>query len=200
ESDSESSDSGPVDVSVLGCGSVAGDSDWDSDLSDSDPSRSSRISTAGLKAVGVGRSKRPPAESDWDMFRDTTEPEVLGELFTEYDIRNNGKSGKVTTSMAAAAAAPMETPCESPTVKTEMPSEQLSTAKKVTWQFKPTQRSVCTGSRKEKELPRFPETEGGTTLESPLEHQCETCRRPDGQTKRLLNAELLDHQEDCLEE
>ncbi|MEQ2189128.1 hypothetical protein GOODEAATRI_022045, partial [Goodea atripinnis] len=109
ESDSESSGSGPVDVSVLGCGSVAGDSDWDSDLSDSDPSRSSRISTAGLKAVGVGRSKRPPAESDWDMFRDTTEPEVLGELFTEYDIRNNGKSGKVTTSMAAAADAPMET-------------------------------------------------------------------------------------------
>ncbi|XP_018550637.1 uncharacterized protein LOC108896114 [Lates calcarifer] len=92
ESDSESSGSGPVDLSVLGCGSVAGDSDWDSDLSDSDPSRSSRSSAAGNKSSGVVRPKRLPAEPGWDLFGETTEPEVLSELFTEQDRNNNGKA------------------------------------------------------------------------------------------------------------
>ncbi|XP_038143981.1 uncharacterized protein LOC119785399 [Cyprinodon tularosa] len=160
ESDSESSGSGPVDVSFLGCGSVAGDSDWDSDLSDSDPSRSSRVSAGGLKCAGAGRSKRAPAESDWDMFGDATEPEVLGELFLDQDRSSNGKTGQITNRPAAAEAA-TESCSESPTLKTETSSEQMSTSKKVTWQFKPAQRSVCTGSRKEKDLPRLPETGGG---------------------------------------
>ncbi|XP_035990987.1 uncharacterized protein LOC105917353 [Fundulus heteroclitus] len=159
ESDSESSGSGPVDVSVLGCGSVAGDSDWDSDLSDSDPSRSSRISGCGLKSAGAGRSRKGPAKCDWDMFGDATEAEVLGELFTEHDRCNNGR--KVTSSMSAAAETPMERRSESPPVNPETSSEPLSSTKKVTWQFKPAQRSVCTGSRKEKEPPRFPERGGG---------------------------------------
>lgn len=159
ESDSESSGSGPVDVSVLGCGSVAGDSDWDSDLSDSDPSRSSRISAAGDKSAGIAQPKQLPAELGWDMFEETTEPEVLSELFREQD-RN----------MAVTQAVPMATkPVTTPT-KLATPVEQASTTKKVTWQFKPAQRSVCTGSRKEKEkemtsssLVRFTEQEGGET-------------------------------------
>ncbi|XP_043998032.1 uncharacterized protein LOC122845719 [Gambusia affinis] len=146
DSDSESSGSGPVDVSVLGCGSVAGDSDWDSDLSDSDPSRSSR---------SAGRSRRAPAGSDWDVFGEAAEPEVLGELFTEPDRHGCGRSGKLPGSPAETETRP-----ESPTAKTETSSEQQST-KKVTWQFKPAQRSVCTGSRKEKDPLQLPETGGG---------------------------------------
>lgn len=173
ESDSESSGSGPVDVSVLGCGSVAGDSDWDSDLSDSDPSRSSRISAAGNKSAGIARPKQLPAELGWDMFEETTEPEVLSELFREQDRNNNGKAREVsgvTTSMAVTQAVPMATqPATTPT-KLATPVEQSSTTKKVTWQFKPAQRSVCTGSRKEKEKEvtssssvRFTEQGGGET-------------------------------------
>ncbi|KAM3594754.1 uncharacterized protein V6R79_013715 [Siganus canaliculatus] len=152
ESDSESSGSGPVDVSVLGCGSVAGDSDWDSDLSDSDPSRSSRVS-AGSKSGGVARPKRLPAELGWDLFGETTEPEVLSDLFSEQE-RNNGKARKlsgVTTSMSVSQAIPMTTKPVSTQMKQASMAEQSSTSKKVTWQFKPAQRSVCTGSRKEKE-------------------------------------------------
>lgn len=174
ESDSESSGSGPVDVSVLGCGSVAGDSDWDSDLSDSDPSRSSRISAAGNKSAGIARPKQLPAELGWDMFEETTEPEVLSELFREQDRNNNGKAREVsgvTTSMTVTQAVPIATqPATTPT-KLATPVEQSSTTKKVTWQFKPAQRSVCTGSRKEKEkevtssssLVRFTEQGGGET-------------------------------------
>ncbi|XP_017290330.2 uncharacterized protein LOC108247014 [Kryptolebias marmoratus] len=151
ESDSESSDSGPVDVSVLGCGSVAGDSDWDSDLSDSDPSRSSRVLPAGSKPA---RPKRLPVEPDWDMFGEATEPEVLSELFTEQERRQPGD-------VAAAPAVPAEDPPAA--------SEQQSATKKVTWQFKPAQRSVCTGSRKEKEkdLSRFTEMGGDAYKPSP---------------------------------
>lgn len=137
-------------MSVLGCGSVAGDSDWDSDLSDSDPSRSSRSSAAGSKSV---RPKRLPAETDWDLFGETTEPEVLSELFTEQDKNNNSRAGRVsgvTTSMAATPDIPMATQSVTPLVKTMSTVEQSST-KKVTWQFKPAQRSVCTGSKKDKE-------------------------------------------------
>ncbi|XP_022048200.1 uncharacterized protein LOC110950106 [Acanthochromis polyacanthus] len=154
ESDSESSGSGPVDLSVLGCGSVAGDSDWDSDLSDSDPSRSSRISAVGSKSAGVARPKRLPTEPDWDLFGEATEPEVLSELFTEQDRNNNGRAGKVagvTTSMAATSAIPTATQPVTPPVKRAATVDQTSTTKKVTWQFKPAQRSVCTGSRKEKD-------------------------------------------------
>lgn len=168
ESDSESSGSGPVDLSVLGCGSVAGDSDWDSDLSDSDPSRSSRISAAGNKSA---RPKRLPAEPGWDLFGETTEPEVLSELFTEQDRNINGKARKVTgvsTSMAGTQAIPTSTQPVTTPMKAAAPVEQSSTTKKVTWQFKPAQRSVCTGSRKEKEkeatsssLVRFTELGGG---------------------------------------
>lgn len=166
ESDSESSGSGPVDLSVLGCGSVAGDSDWDSDLSDSDPSRSSRISAAGNKSASVARPKRLPAEPGWDLFGETTEPEVLSELFTEQDINTNGKGSKVTgitNSMAATQA--MATQSVTTQMKPATTVEQSSTAKKVTWQFKPAQRSVCTGSRKEKEkdVVRFTELGGGET-------------------------------------
>lgn len=174
ESDSESSGSGPVDLSVLGCGSVAGDSDWDSDLSDSDPSRCSRISAAGTKSAGIARPRRLPAEQGWDLFGETTEPEVLSELFTEQDRNNNGKTRNVTgvtTSMAATPAIPMATQPVTKTVKQQSTVEQSSSTKKVTWQFKPAQRSVCTGSRKEKEkevtssssLVRFTELGGGET-------------------------------------
>ncbi|XP_035529980.1 uncharacterized protein LOC118337178 [Morone saxatilis] len=177
ESDSESSGSGPVDLSVLGCGSVAGDSDWDSDLSDSDPSRSSRFSAAGNKCASVARPKRLPAELGWDLFGETTEPEVLSELFREQDKNNNGKARKVTgvtTSMAATQAIPMATQPVTTPLKREATVEQSSTSKKVTWQFKPAQRSVCTGSRKEKDkemtsssLARFTELEGETHRPSP---------------------------------
>lgn len=165
ESDSESSGSGPVDLSVLGCGSVAGDSDWDSDLSDSDPSRSSRISAAGNKFAA--RTKRTPAEPGWDLFGETTEPEVLSELFTEQDRNNNGKARKVTGVTSSVGAAPTVPMATQPVPTTT--AEQSSTTKKVTWQFKPAQRSVCTGSRKEKEkegtssLVRFTELGGGET-------------------------------------
>ncbi|XP_071327486.1 uncharacterized protein [Trachinotus anak] len=176
ESDSESSGSGPVDLSLLGCGSVAGDSDWDSDLSDSDPSRSSRISSAGSKSAAAVRPKRLPAEPCWDLFGETTEPEVLSELFTEQDRNNNGKARKVTgvTSMAVTPGIPMATQPVTTPVKPTATVEQVSTTKKVTWQFKPAQRSVCTGSRKEKEkevtsssLVRFTELSGGETYRPP---------------------------------
>ncbi|XP_035467202.1 uncharacterized protein LOC118286676 [Scophthalmus maximus] len=177
ESDSESSGSGPVDLSVLGCGSVAGDSDWDSDLSDSDPSRSSRISAAGNKFAGVSRHKQLPTEPGWDLFGETTEPEVLSELFTEQDRNNNGKSRKVTgvtTCIAVTPGIPMTTQPVTRPVKESTTAEQSSTTKKVTWQFKPAQRSVCTGSRKEKDkevtsssLVRFTELGGGETHRPP---------------------------------
>lgn len=158
ESDSESSDSGPVDVSLLGCGSVAGDSDWDSDLSDSDPSHSSRVSGAGSKSAGVARPKRLPVEPDWDAFGEATEPEVMSELFTEQEL-DIGKSGNVTTNMVATPADPTEMEPVTTAAKPAALLEQQSATKKVTWQFKPAQRSVCTGSRKEKEkeLARFTE-------------------------------------------
>ncbi|KAM8737059.1 uncharacterized protein AB9X84_022279 isoform 2-T2 [Acanthopagrus schlegelii] len=153
ESDSESSGSGALDVSVLGCGSVAGDSDWDSDLSDTDPSRSCRISAAVNKSAGMARPKRLPPELGWDLFGETTEPEVLSELFREQDRNNNDKAKRapeVTNSMSATQATPMATqPVTTPMKQATV--ELSSTTKKVTWQFKPAQRSVCTGSRKEKE-------------------------------------------------
>ncbi|XP_041828191.1 daf-12-interacting protein 1-like [Melanotaenia boesemani] len=169
ESDSESSGSGPVDVSVLGCGSVAGDSDWDSDLSDSDPSRSSRILAAGNKPAGVARPKRPPTEPDWDLYEEATEPEMLEELQDEHDRR---EITEVTTGVEAeeeaASAVPMATPSVTTAAQPATSAEQ-STTKKVTWQFKPAQRSVCTGSRKEKEkeslaLGTFTEPGGGDTF------------------------------------
>ncbi|XP_072220929.1 uncharacterized protein [Leuresthes tenuis] len=168
ESDSESSGSGAADVSVLGCGSVAGDSDWDSDLSDSDPSRSSRISAAGNKPAGVARPKRPPAEPDWDLFEEATEPEVLEELYPERDGCEAESVTEDASGTAAAPAVPMATQAASTAVQPSTSAEQLATTKKVTWQFKPAQRSVCTGSRKEKEaetaaLGRFTETGGGDT-------------------------------------
>lgn len=153
ESDSESSGSGALDVSVLGCGSVAGDSDWDSDLSDTDPNRSCRISAAVNKSAGMARPKRLPPELGWDLFGETTEPEVLSELFREQDRNNNDKAKRapeVTNSMSATQATPMATqPVTTPMKQATV--ELSSTTKKVTWQFKPAQRSVCTGSRKEKE-------------------------------------------------
>ncbi|KAM4542328.1 uncharacterized protein PAE49_018972 isoform 2-T2 [Odontesthes bonariensis] len=163
ESDSESSGSGAADVSVLGCGSVAGDSDWDSDLSDSDPSRSSRISAAGHRSAGAARPKRPPAEPDWDLFGEAAEPEAPEDLFPEPDGCESGDAESATedaTGTAATPAVPMAT------VEPSTSAEQLSATKKVTWQFKPAQRSVCTGSRKEKEPEssasgRFPESGGG---------------------------------------
>ncbi|XP_023807315.1 uncharacterized protein LOC105356979 isoform X2 [Oryzias latipes] len=165
ESDSESSGSGPVDVSVLGCGSVAGDSDWDSDLSDSDPSRSSRMSASCNKSSVVARPKRLPVEPDWDSSQ--TESEVLHEMFTEQDASTTGNSGVSGAAPAATSPIAMET---EPVTSTEKPAsslEQLSTTKKVTWQFKPAHRSVCTGSRKEKEnefsLGRLREIEDGET-------------------------------------
>ncbi|XP_076604049.1 uncharacterized protein LOC143331250 isoform X1 [Chaetodon auriga] len=173
ESDSESSGSGPVDLSVLVCGSVAGDSDWDSDLSDSDPSRSSRISAADNKSTSMAQPKRVPAELGWDLFGETTESEVLSELFREQDRNNNGKTKEVTgvtTSMVVTQAIPMATQPVTTPMKLATTGEQSSATKKVTWQFKPAQRSVCTGSRKEKEkevtsssLVRFTELGGGET-------------------------------------
>lgn len=165
ESDSESSGSGPVDVSVLGCGSVAGDSDWDSDLSDSDPSRSSRMSASCNKSSVVARPKRLPVEPDWDSSQ--TESEVLHEMFTEQDASTTGNSGVSGAAPAATSPIAMET---EPVTSTEKPAsslEQLSTTKKVTWQFKPANRSVCTGSRKEKDnefsLGKLREIEDGET-------------------------------------
>uniref|UniRef100_UPI0037E8BA6D uncharacterized protein n=1 Tax=Semicossyphus pulcher TaxID=241346 RepID=UPI0037E8BA6D len=154
ESDSESSGSGGADVSVLGCGSVAGDSDWDSDQSDSDPSRSSRSSAAASKSAGVARPKRLPTEPDWDLYGETAEPEALNELFTDEDRNNNDKENKVTgvtTSMAEAQAIPRATRAVTTQMRQSATLDQSSTTKKVTWQFKPAQRSVCTGSRKEKD-------------------------------------------------
>ncbi|XP_034432437.1 uncharacterized protein LOC117756175 [Hippoglossus hippoglossus] len=178
ESDSESSGSGPVDESVLGCGSVAGDSDWDSDQSDSDPSRSSRSSATGDKSAGVSRPKQLPTEPDWDMSGENTEPEVLSELFTEQDRNNNGKARNVTgvtTCVEATPGVPMTSQAGTTPVKASTTVDQSSTTKKVTWQFKPAQRSVCTGSRKEKDkemttsssLARFSELGGGETHRPP---------------------------------
>lgn len=167
ESDSESSDSGPVDVSVLGCGSVAGDSDWDSDLSDSDPSRSTRVSAAGSRSAGVARPKRLPVEPDWDVYGGTTEPEAMGELFPEQEELDNVNSG---TSTSAATDVTTETqPATAEAKSAAAAPEQQSATKKVTWQFKPAQRSVCTGSRKEKEreFSRFTEMGGDTYRPSP---------------------------------
>ncbi|RVE66337.1 hypothetical protein OJAV_G00106540 [Oryzias javanicus] len=166
ESDSESSGSGPVDVSVLGCGSVAGDSDWDSDLSDSDPSRSSRMSASGNKSAIVARPKRLPVEPDWDLSPVHTESEVINEIFTQQDTSNAGSMG-VSATTAAPSPISMETEPVATTERAATSLEQLSTTKKVTWQFKPAHRSVCTGSRKEKDneflLGRFTEIEGGET-------------------------------------
>ncbi|XP_059209567.1 uncharacterized protein LOC131988467 [Centropristis striata] len=164
ESDSESSGSGPVDLSVLGCDSVAGDSDWDSDLSDSDPSRSSRTSAAGSKSAGVARPKRLPAEPGWDLFGETTEPEVLSELFMEQGKNNNGKSRKGTGATTSPADSPTIPP-QHVTTPVQRAMTVESTTKRVTWQFKPAQRSVCTGSRKEKEKDsvRFTELGGSET-------------------------------------
>ncbi|XP_061842906.1 uncharacterized protein [Nerophis lumbriciformis] len=137
ESDSESSDSGPVDESVLGCGAVAGDSDWDSDMSDSDPRRPSRVAAAGLKPVGEAQPALLPEEPRWDSFEENTEPQVLGEPL----------EGMASSHATA-------TPASQGSTETSSSSAELSSStKKVTWQFKPAQRSVCTGSRKEKEGP-----------------------------------------------
>ena len=148
DSDSESSGSGPVDVSVYGCGSVAGDSDWDSDLSDSDPARSSRNSASGGKSSSSARSKRPPAELGWD--EEAAEPDVPTEPLGPRDRAGKVSQGLAATSMALTQDVPMAT---NPTVANNpgTPTEQSSTTKKVTWQFKPAQRSVCTGSKKERE-------------------------------------------------
>ncbi|XP_077395350.1 uncharacterized protein LOC144031799 [Festucalex cinctus] len=142
ESDSESSGSDPVDESVLGCGSVAGDSDWDSDLSDSGPSRPSRVAAAGAKSAA--RPNRLPAEPRWDLFGETTGSEVLEESFIEKD--QNSKARKVSV-----RSENLDNQPAAATVTSTTTAEQSSTTKKVTWQFKPAQRSVCTGSRKEKE-------------------------------------------------
>lgn len=128
-------------MSVLGCGSVAGDSDWDSDLSDSDPSRSSRISAV--------RGKRPLPEQGWDKYEETADPEVLNEFLADQDRSDdNGMSRKITA--FGDPASPPVSMATQPIAATT--AEQASTTKKVTWQFKPAQRSVCTGSRKEKEV------------------------------------------------
>ncbi|CAL8271133.1 unnamed protein product [Merluccius merluccius] len=163
DSDSDSSGSGAVDVSVLGCGSLAGDSDWDSDVSDSDPHRSSsRVpGGSGRPQSGPAHPKRPPTtEPGWDLFGDVTEPEVLSELFEEDDSSSNNLNNNVTMVTVVATSMVKTTPGVvrgvTPEPVDEMTKavttvEQPSTAKKVTWQFKPAQRSVCTGSRKEKE-------------------------------------------------
>ncbi|XP_057716227.1 uncharacterized protein LOC130931440 [Corythoichthys intestinalis] len=152
ESDSESSGSEPVDESVLGCGSVAGDSDWDSDLSDSGLSRPSRVATTGAKSSGLARPKRHPVEQRWGSFGGTTEPEVQDESIVEKDQNSNART--VPAETADLANQPAAT-----TVTPTTTTEQSSTSKKVTWQFKPAQRSVCTGSRKEKdkEITSLPE-------------------------------------------
>lgn len=157
DSDSESSGSGPVDVSVLGC-----DSDWDSDLSDSDPSRCSRLS--GIKSAAVSQPQRDPAEPDWDMYGEVTEAEVPTELFTQQDRNNDSRARtvtKVTTCMAATPDDAMATQPTTTQVKLSSAAEPSTTTKKVTWQFKPAQRSVCTGSRKEKEKEFTPSSSYG---------------------------------------
>lgn len=175
ESDSESSGSGAVDVSVLGCDSVAGDSDWDSDVSDSDPSRSSRVSaTASKSSGGAARPKRPPADPTWDAYdEEEVEPEELSEAFREQDGSNNSSVSRrvsgVTTSMLATQSAPVASKPATAVATTARQAtlpDMGSTTKKVTWQFRPAQRSVCTGSRKEKERDmtsslRFPEEGAG---------------------------------------
>lgn len=164
DSDSESSGSGPVDVSVYGCGSVAGDSDWDSDLSDSDPTRSSRNSASGGKSASTARSKRMPAELGWD--EETIEPEVPTELLESQDKAR--EVSEVTSNMTDVPMATNPTASHKPVT----PTEQSATTKKVTWQFKPAQRSVCTGSKREKEkevlspsMARFME-QGGSSSSS----------------------------------
>ncbi|XP_061700855.1 uncharacterized protein LOC133513787 [Syngnathoides biaculeatus] len=145
ESDTESSGSDPVDESVLGCGSVGGDSDWDSDLSDSGASRPSLVAAAGAKSSALARPKRLPAEPRWDSFGETTEPELPDEPVIEQDQDNKPIRGPVgLANLGNAAAAATITPTTA--------AGQSSTTKKVTWQFKPSQRSVCTGSRKEKKI------------------------------------------------
>ncbi|XP_053701053.1 uncharacterized protein LOC128747281 [Synchiropus splendidus] len=129
DSDSESSDSGPVDLSGPGCEMVAGDSDWDSDLSDSDPSRPSRIPVSSSRSHAAARSKRLPPEPEWDKFKADREAQENRKPLT---TSTTGPSDDSTGSNRAAT-----------------PEQQLT--KKVTWQFKPAQRSVCTGSRKEKD-------------------------------------------------
>ncbi|XP_054652439.1 uncharacterized protein LOC129192431 isoform X2 [Dunckerocampus dactyliophorus] len=108
-------------------------------------SYSGRVSAAGPKPAGEARPKRLPAEPRWDSFGDSTEPEVPDEPFKDQD-RNN-KATMDTSGSSHATAAPAN--------QAEMSSntaELSSSTKKVTWQFKPAQRSVCTGSRKEKEM------------------------------------------------
>ncbi|XP_061552485.1 uncharacterized protein LOC133412833 [Phycodurus eques] len=160
ESDSESSGSDPVDESVLGCGSVGGDSDWDSDLSDSGASRPSRVAAAGGKSAGL--AKRLPAEPRWDSFGETTEPEVPDEPFIEQDQDSKARKANLANAPAAATVTPMTA------------AEQSSTTK-VTWQFKPAQRSVCTGSRKEKEIKSLSSSSSSgariTALDGGEEHQ-----------------------------
>ncbi|XP_051941612.1 uncharacterized protein LOC127614382 [Hippocampus zosterae] len=142
ESDSESSGSEPVDESILGCSSVAGDSDWDSDLSDSGPGRPSKVAAAAAKSAGLARPKRLPAEPRWDSFGEVTEPELLDEPFIEQD--HSSKVSKLPIGSTNLDNQPAE-------ATGTTTAEQSSSTKKVTWQFKPAQRSVCTGSRKEKE-------------------------------------------------
>lgn len=120
---------------------MAGDSDWDSDLSDSDPTRSSRNSASGGKSASTAQSKRMPTELGWD--EETFEPEVPTELLESQDKAR--KVSEVTSSMTDMATNPTASH------KPVTPTEQSATTKKVTWQFKPAQRSVCTGSKKEKE-------------------------------------------------
>nr|XP_057946265.1 uncharacterized protein LOC131140128 isoform X2 [Doryrhamphus excisus] len=153
ESDSDS-DSGPVDESVLGCPSVAGDSDWDSDLSDSDPCRPFRVAAAGPKAAGAARPKRR-----WDSFGDTADHNAPDEPFADQDQSDS----KATTTATGESSHATTTSANQPETASN-PSELSSSTKKVTWQFKPAQRSVCTGSRKEKEvtsLARITEFGGG---------------------------------------
>ncbi|KAJ3613063.1 hypothetical protein NHX12_019319, partial [Muraenolepis orangiensis] len=168
DSDSDSSGSVGADMSVLGCGSLAGDSDWDSDASDSDPHRSSsRGPGAGGRPPPHTTCPPAPTEPGFDLFGDVPEPEVLSELFEEEDAGGGGVNvnNNVTTVPvpAPATSTVIWTPGGVRGVTPEPPremtramttAEQPSTAKKVTWQFRPAQRSVCTGSRKEKESPR----------------------------------------------
>lgn len=143
-SDSDSSGSGPVDTGVSVCGSAAGDSDWDSDLSDSDPHRPTRATSVGTKPP----SGANPAEPSWDLFGEATEPQVLTELFTEENNKTDGgrkgSTAPVTTSGVTMVTQPVAVATKTAMVTTEQ-------TKKVTWQFKPDHRSICTGSRKDKE-------------------------------------------------
>lgn len=141
---------------------MAGDSDWDSDLSDSDPTRSSRNSASGGKSASTARSKRMRAELGWD--EETIEPEVPTELLESQDKAR--KVSEVNSSMTDVPTATNPTASHKPVT----PTEQSATTKKVTWQFKPAQRSVCTGSKKEKEkeaisMARFME-QGGSSSSS----------------------------------